>query len=67
MSELRAAAEPLKGHLAERLRTLATLIEAGEPVAWTEDHGPDGQAPHLRLSLEVSAARLCELCAEGVA
>lgn len=67
MSELRAVALPLKSHLAERLRALATLIEAGEPVAWAEDHGPDGGAPHLRLSVEVSAARLCELCAEGVA
>lgn len=67
MPELLAVAPATHESLGGALRALASLIEAGEPVAWAEDHGPDGQAPHLRLSAEVSAARLCEIRAEGVA
>ena len=58
---LRPLPEPVRSQVAERLSTLALLVRAGVPVAWSEDHDDDAR---MAVRLEVDAGHFCSLCAE---
>jgi hypothetical protein len=60
-SGLRPLPEPVRGQVAERLSTLALLVRAGVPVAWSEEHDDEAR---MAVRLEVDGGHFCALCAE---